>query len=115
MAIASKSAETPAGKESGAEAIRASGEAHRPRLTGGTCPMRVAVEGWILRYGPDQRVVATDGSEETEKEIKAAAFSIAHNLMVHGFEEKARAFIETYGLSADEVARSSSLPPEPKK
>jgi len=29
--------------------------------------------------------------------------------------EKADALIKTYGLDAEDVARSSSLPPEPKK
>jgi len=111
MAIASKSAETPVGKASGAEVIRAAGEEHRPRLLGGSCTEMTILKA-LIYSNPGQRV---DEFKYAAEAIKEAASSIAHNWMAHGLEGKARALMETYGLTPEDVARSSSLPPEPKR
>jgi len=113
MATVSKSAETPVEKASGAEVIRPSGELCLRRLAGGGSSMKVVLEAAIMRYGPNRRIENTFGCEEDE--IRGAARSIARCWMAHGMMEKADALIKTYGLDAEDVARSSSLPPEPKK
>ncbi|MCX6768707.1 MAG: hypothetical protein NTY83_02610 [Candidatus Micrarchaeota archaeon] len=102
---------TPVGKS--ADVIRAAGERHLPKLGVGSCPMKVVLEAWIIRYGPHRRIRTTDGSGN--EEIMDAARSLARCWMANGMREKAEALIKTYGLDAEEVARASSMPPQPRK
>ncbi|NYZ60223.1 hypothetical protein H0O01_00830 [Candidatus Micrarchaeota archaeon] len=113
MASVTKPAETPVGKASGAEVIRPSGELCLRRISGGGSSMKVVLEAAIMRYGPNRRIENTFGCEEDE--IRDAARSVAKCWIANGLKEKALALIKTYGLDAEEVARSSSLPPQPKK
>jgi hypothetical protein len=104
MAALTEVAKKGPAAEKGSNVIRAAGEAHRQRLTGGSCPMRVVLEAWIIRYGPHRRIRTTDGSREAEKEIKKAASCVAHNWMAHEMEANARALMKTYGLTPEDIA-----------
>ena len=126
MNSVTKSAETPVGKASGAEVIRAAGEEHRPRLLGGSCT-EMSVLKILVSRNPGQKL---EDPRYTAEDIREAARSMAHCWMEVGelseemrrfkghageLRQKAEVLMNTYGLSAEEVARSSSLPPEPGK
>lgn len=74
--------------------------------------MRMALQAWIIKAGPERRIKDTLGCGE--EEITSAARSVAKCWMANGMEEEAKKLIETYGLDENEV-RSSSLPPAPVK
>ncbi len=109
MAPLTKSGEARAiEKDSGAE--RPSGELMVRRVRGGSSPMKVVIEGHIMRAGPDKRIENILGCDDFD--IRDAACSLARCWMANGYEEKARALMKTYGLNDSDV-RSSSLPPAP--
>ena len=100
-------------KDSGTRAVRPSGELSLRRIRGGSSPIKVVLEGHILKAGPYKRIDgAVLGCQEDD--VRDAACSIARCWIANGMEEKARALMKTYGLNDDDI-RSSSLPPEPKK
>ncbi|HNT60728.1 MAG TPA: hypothetical protein PKJ97_01995 [Candidatus Bilamarchaeaceae archaeon] len=79
------------------------------RILEGGSSMRMALEAWIMRAGPERRIENTLGCDE--EEVTNAARSVARCWMANGMEDKARKLIETYGLDLEEIRRSSILPP----
>lgn len=106
MAVMTKPTEAPVGKAS--EAERPSGELALRRVRGGSSPMKVVIEGQIMRAGPGKKIDNILGCDDFD--IRDAACSLARCWMANGMEEKARMLMKTYGLDDCDV-RPSSLPP----
>ena len=127
MAIASKSAETPvAGKASCAAEMRRDGERGRPSLVERS-RNEMSILGVLVGRKPGEKF---EDPRYTAEEIREAARISARRLLetcesnerlgerrgnADALRQKAELLMKTYGLGADEVARSSSLPPQPKR